>query len=331
MEKEKVLLTGSSGTIGKEIFKELISRVSKYEISLLLRPSRKNKKLFKSYNGIVDIIWGDILNLEDVEKAVLNKDIIIHAAGALPDIAMDKPDLAKLTNIGGTSNILNAMKDQGRNPKIIFTSSATVYSKNIENPIIRISDPVDPNPKDVYTYTKIEAEKLIMNSGMDYCIFRILYVASAEAMRFRPIMFHISLDAPLEIIHVKDLARAIVNAIETDNIWGKIFNIGGGKECQVIYRDNLNDCFEIMGLGRDFLPEAAFTKKGFYCGIMDSQETKNLQKLLKFKNHTLQDFYIELKKWIGFKKYLAPVIKPFLKWYILRKSEFYQKLKKKSN
>lgn len=331
MKRKKILLTGASGTIGIEIFRDIISRNKNYELYLFLRPSRKNKKLFKLYKQTTNIIWGDIQNFEDVKKAVLNKDIIIHAAGVLPDIAMIQPDLAKLTNIGGTTNILNAMKDQESNPKIIFTSSATVYSKSLENPIIRISDPVDTNPKDVYTYTKIEAEKLIVNSGMQYCIFRILYVAAVEAMRFRPIMFHISLDAPLEIIHVKDLARAIVNAIESNNIWGEIFNIGGGKECQVTYRDNLNDCFELMGLGRNFLPETAFAKKSFYCGILDSQETQYLQKLLNFQNHTLQDFYIELKKWFGLKRYLTPIIKPFLKWYILRKSEFYQKFKRKSN
>lgn len=331
MKRKKILLTGASGTIGIEIFRDIISRNKNYELYLFLRPSRKNKKLFKLYKQTTNIIWGDIQNFEDVKKAVLNKDIIIHAAGVLPDIAMIQPDLAKLTNIGGTTNILNAMKDQESNPKIIFTSSATVYSKSLENPIIRISDPVDTNPKDVYTYTKIEAEKLIVNSGMQYCIFRILYVAAVEAMRFRPIMFHISLDAPLEIIHVKDLARALVNAIESNDIWGKIFNIGGGKDWQVIYRDNLNDCYEIMGLGKNFLPEAAFAKEGFYCGILDSQETQNLQKLLNFQNHTLQDFYIELKKWFGLKRYLTPIIKPFLKWYILRKSEFYQKFKRKSN
>lgn len=331
MKRKKILLTGASGTIGKEIFRDLISRNRKYEISLFLRPSRKNKKLFKSYRGTIDIIWGDIQNFEDAKKAVFNKEIIIHAAGVLPDIAMYKPTIAKLTNIGGTHNILKAMKDEKSNPKIIFTSSATVYNKNLDNPIIRISDPVNTNPNDIYTYTKIEAEKLIMNSGMEYCIFRILYVAAVEAMRFRSIMFHISLDAPLEIIHVKDLARALVNAIESNNIWGKIFNIGGGKDWQIIYRDNLNDCYEIMGLGRNFLPESAFAKKGFYCGILDSQETQYLQKLLNFQNHTLQDFYIELKKWFGLKRYLTPIIKPLLKWYILQKSEFYQKFKKKSN
>jgi cholest-5-ene-3beta,7alpha-diol 3beta-dehydrogenase len=328
MKRMKVLLTGASGLIGKEVFNELLSRNEKYKLTLLLRPSRKNKRHFKPWNRTNDIIWGDIQNYDDVKKAVFNQDIIIHAAGVLPDIAIYDPDLAKLTNIGGTTNVLNAMKLQKSNPKIIYTSSMTVYGKNIENHVIKISDPIDMNPKDTYTYTKLEAEKLIINSGLDYCIFRISYVASVKMLKFRPVMFHIPLNTWLEIIHVKDVAHAIVNAIEVNQIWGKIFNLGGGKDCQTIYSDNLNEYFKIMGLGRNFLPEAAFAKTGFYSGIFDPHETQDLQNLLNFKQHNLQDFYHEVKKWFGFKRFLTPLIRPLARRYILRKSDFYQKFKK---
>ncbi|MFX0155925.1 MAG: NAD-dependent epimerase/dehydratase family protein [Candidatus Hodarchaeota archaeon] len=331
MKKKKILLTGASGTIGKEILRELFSRSEKYDLSLFLRPSRKNRKLFRIYKDTFDVIWGNIQNYKDVKKSVFNKDIIIHAAGVLPDIAMNEPELAKLTNIGGTENIINAMKIQQNYPKIIYTSSSAVYGKNSENPLIRISDSVDSNPKDTYTYTKIEAEKLILNSGMDYCIFRISYVTALEMLKFRPIMFHIPLDTPLEIIHVKDVAQAIVNAIEIDNIWGRVLNLSGGKDCQITYGVNLSDYYEIMGFGRDFLPETAFAKKGYYGGIYNPKETQQLHNLLNFQHHTLQDFYEEVKKGMGLKRYLFPVIKPIARWYILRKSEFYQKFKKKSH
>lgn len=330
MERKKILLTGASGTIGKEIFKELLSRSEKYELTLLLRPSRKNERKFKPWKKNIDIIWGNIQNHDDVEKAVSNKGIIIHTAGVLPDTAIFEPEIAKLTNIGGTTNVLKAMKTQESNPKIIFTSSVAVYGKSVENPMVRISDPIDTNPKDTYAFTKIEAEKLIISSGMDYCIFRISYVASVDMLQFRPVMFHIPLNTWLEIIHVKDVAQAIVNSIDNNNIWGKCFNLGGGKDCQTNYFDNLNNYYEIMGLGRNFLPETAFAKEGYYSGIFDSQETQALQNLLNFQPSTLQDFYKEVKKWIGFKRYFAPLIRPLARWYILRKSEFYQKFKKKS-
>jgi len=331
MRKKKILITGASGTIGKEIFKKLISQNNKYELTVLLRPSRKNKRQFNPWKKIINIIWGNIQNYDDVKKAVFNKDIIIHAAGVLPDIAMFKPDVAKLTNIGGTNNILDAMKSQKSNPKIIFTSSSAVYNKSLENPIIKISDPIDTDPKDTYTYTKIEAEKSIITSGVGYCIFRISYVASVDILKFRKIMFLISLDTWLEIIHVKDVAQAIVNAIESDKVWGRIFNLGGGKDCQILYGENLNDYYEIMGFGRNFLPKTAFVKRGLSSGIFDLQETQNLQNLLDFQHHTLQDFYNEVKKWIGIKRHLFPLIKPIARWYILRKSEIYQKIKKSPN
>jgi len=49
MVKKKILLTGASGTVGKEIFKELLNKTNKYEVSLFLRGSPKNKKLFKHF------------------------------------------------------------------------------------------------------------------------------------------------------------------------------------------------------------------------------------------------------------------------------------------
>lgn len=328
MRKKNILLTGASGIIGKEILRDLVSQTKKYDLCLLLRPSRHNKKLFRSYSDTVDIIWGNIHSYEDVKKSVSNQDIIIHAAGVLPDIAMYEPELAKLTNIGGTKNIVKAIKALHINPKIIFTSSVAVYGKNLDNPHIKISDPVDLNSPDIYAHTKIEAEKLIINSGMDYCIFRISYVASVDMLKFRPIMFHIPLDTHLEIIHVNDVAQAIVKALETEKIWGKIFNLGGGKDCQIIYKDNLSDYYEIMGFGRDFLPETAFAKTGHYGGAFETQETQYIQNLLNYQHHTIQDFYNEVKKGIGVKKYLFHLIKPIARAVILRKSEFYQDFKK---
>jgi nucleoside-diphosphate-sugar epimerase len=327
MRKKKILLTGASGTIGKEIFRELLSRSEKFDVTLFLRPSRKNKRLFKPWMKSTEIIWGTLLNYDDIEKAVFNKDVIIHSAGVLPDIAMFQPDIAKKTNIDGTNNVLTAIMDQKSSPKIIFTSSEAVYGKHVEDPIIKLSDPVAIDTNDTYTFTKIEAEKLIINSGMEFCILRIPYVVAVEMLRFRTIMFHIPLETWLETIHVKDVANGVVNLIDSDKVWGKIFNLGGGKECQIKYGENLSDYYEIMGLGRDFLPETAFAKSGISGGIYDLQETQEVQNLLNFQQHTLQDFYNEVREWIGRKKYIIRLVKPIARWYVLRKSEPYQKYK----
>jgi uncharacterized protein YbjT (DUF2867 family) len=83
MVKKKILLTGASGTVGKEVFKELLSRNNKYEISLFLRGSPKNKKLFKNYVGKVKIFWGALQNISEVNEAVNGQDVVLHLAAAL--------------------------------------------------------------------------------------------------------------------------------------------------------------------------------------------------------------------------------------------------------
>jgi nucleoside-diphosphate-sugar epimerase len=327
MVKNRILLTGASGTLGKEVFKELLNRTNFYDVSLFLRGSRKNKKLFKQYLGKVKIFWGTLQNYEEVKKAVNEQDVVIHAAGALPDLAFKNPDIVFSTNVDGTQNVIKAMENQVNPPKLIYTSSVAVYGDRRENPIIKLSDPLDEDTKDIYAKTKIEAERLIKESKLEYCIFRIPFVVATEVLKFRMVMFYISLETSVEAIHSKDVGLALVNAIDSKEIWNNFFNLGGGKQCQISYRDNLDDMYEVMGFGRGFLPDEAFSKEHSHCGFFDEQETKHIQSILKFQNITLEDFYKEIKNWIGIKRYLIPLVKPILRWVILRRSEFYQSYK----
>jgi nucleoside-diphosphate-sugar epimerase len=328
MLKKKILLTGASGTIGKEVFKELLTRTNEYEISLFLRGSKKNRKLFRSYVDKVRIIWGSLQNLEALQVAVNDQDVVIHIAGVLPDVAFKNPELVVSTNVEGTRNVIKAMKNQVNPPKIIYTSSVTVYGDRREHPIIKLSDPIDINTDDIYANTKIKAEDLIRTSKLVYSIFRVSYVLALDVLKFRTVMFYIATDTSVEIIHVKDVAMALVNAIDSNEIWNSAFNLGGGKQCQIMYKDNIDDMFELMGFGRNFMPEEAFSKHHSHCGFFDEKETKYINSILKFQHHTLNDFYKEVKKWIGIKRYFVPLVKPFLRRYLLRKSEFYAKYKK---
>ncbi|MFX0011004.1 MAG: NAD-dependent epimerase/dehydratase family protein, partial [Candidatus Hermodarchaeota archaeon] len=325
MQKKKILLTGASGTVGIEVFNLIWNRKHNYDITLLLRNSKKNRKKFRRFESKINIVWGDLVNYDDVKKAVDENEIILHVAAVLPDIAIINPDVTRSVNVGGTEHILKAIVDQKIKPKIIYTSSVALYGDRRKNPIIHISDPVQNLDNNVYTETKIKAEDLIKNSGLEHLIFRVAYVVSTDVIRFRPLMFYMPLDTLVEAVHAKDVATALVNAIERDDLWGNTFNLGGGKECQIMYKDNLNDFFEIMGFGRNFLPDSAFTRENFHCGFYDLAESKKLNDLLHFQNHNLEYFYGEVRKWIGFKRFLIPLVRPILRNFILRRSKFYKK------
>ena len=138
MVMKKILLTGASGTIGKEVFKGLLNRTNEYEITLFLRGSKKNRKLFSQYLDNVRIIWGTLQNSKEVEVAVNKQDVVIHMAAALPDFAFKSPELLVSTNVDGTQNVIKAMESQANPPKLIYTSSVTVYGDRRKNPIIKL-------------------------------------------------------------------------------------------------------------------------------------------------------------------------------------------------
>ena len=61
--------------------------------------------------------------------------------------------------------------------------------------------------------------------------------------RLDPIMFRISLDTRIEVLHPYDAGRAIANGVLSKEIWEKILLVGGGIRCQIHYRDYLKRSF----------------------------------------------------------------------------------------
>lgn len=316
----KVLLTGAFGNVGLSTLKELLKK--EYQIRVFEISNRKNRKLAKKFKNRIEIIWGDLRNKEDVYKAVQDQDIVIHLAAIIPPLADANPNLAESVNVGGTKNILNVIKIQNHKPKLIFTSSVAVYGDRRFDPVIKVTDTLAPSKGDYYAITKITAERLIRESGIDFAIFRLTYITSIDKLNMDPLMFHMPLDTHIEICDTKDVGLALVNAIECDDVWGETFNIAGGNECRITYREYLNDMMEIFGLGRNFLPEEGFAEKDFHCGYMNTSKSQNL---LNYQKHTLDDYYTEVKKKIGPKRHFMPAIRWIIRLNLLKRSERYRR------
>lgn len=311
-----ILLTGSSGNVGEDVFEELFQRRNHFNLRLFLRGSKKNRKLVKTYENQIEIIWGDILDYDSVKRAVKDQDILIHVAGLIPPECYKDNEYTYKVNVIGVRNLLEASKELNTSPRIIYTSSIVVYGDRLNNSMIYNTD--EPNPNDIYGLTKLCAEELIKKSGFQYLILRLSYCASIRTLKMNPILFLMPLKTKIEIIHTKDVALAIAKALHNENIWNKTFLLAGGKDCRIQFKTHLNDILEIIGFGRNFLPEEAFEKEAFNCGFC---ETTEIQKLLSFQQHTLQDFYEEIRNWIGIKRYFVPLVKYFVKKYLLRKLE----------
>lgn len=140
-------------------------------------------------------------------------------------------------------------------------------------------------------------------------------------------MFHMPLATTMEICTPEDTARAFVNAIENQNeLSGKIFNLGGGKQCTTSYEAFLQRSFKLFGLGKlNFAPNS-FATKNFHCGYyVDGDE---LEDILHFRRDDLESYFSKVKRGISpFLKILASLFRFPIKKYLQAQSEPLQALK----
>jgi len=317
-----ILITGAFGNVGLSTIKELINR--NHNIRIFEVPNKKNKKIARRFKTKVELFWGDIRRREDIAHALKDQDIIIHLAAIIPPLADEDPKLAYEVNVNGTLNLLDEIKSQSVVPKIIFTSSIAVYGDRRVNPMIEIDDPLLPSKEDIYAHSKIQAENLIRESGVDFSIFRLTYITSVNKLDMDPLMFHMPLDTPIEICSTQDVGFALANAIECSDIWGNTFNIAGGENCRTYYKDYIDKMMELFGLGKNFLPDTAYAKSDFHCGYMNTEQSQNL---LNYQRHSLEDYYTKVKKKIGVKRYFTWLIRWMIKLHLLRKSYYYRRFK----
>ena len=282
-----VLLTGASGAVGHEVLRQLHSS-GKYNITVFDLKSSAAVKLFKKYKSEIEVIYGDISKKEDIKSACQEKDIVIHLAAVIPPLADEQPKLAYSVNVTGTENLISALENYSPGAFLIYSSSISVYGDRVADPNIKLSDPLTPSPRDEYALTKIEAEKLIKQSVLDWTIFRLCAIMGRH--KISKLMFHQPLNTSFEIATLEDSARAFVHAIEHQaELSKKTFNLGGGASCRTIYDEFLKRSFDIAGLGKfEFAPKS-FAEKNFHCGFYADGDA--LEEILHFRKDTIDSYY----------------------------------------
>ena len=282
MIKINVGLTGATGTLGLASIPILLG-VDNVALKIIIRPSKKNirfaHRLKNKYKGNITIMYGDITNRADCVRFVHGCEYIIHAAAVIPPAADHYPTRTLKTNIDGTKNIVDAILSDfdGDNIHLIHVSSLALYGdRNQLHPWVRVGDPVLPAIYDRYGYSKMLAERAVLDSNLKY------YVSLREtAVLYRKIifknygdglMFHNPLNCPLEWVTDYDTAILFKNIILKDaskmlpkDFWNKVYNIGSGVDGRKTGYEVLNDGFKLMGRSaKDFIKPNYCVTRNFH-------------------------------------------------------------------
>lgn len=322
--KIRVLVTGAAGNIGQELIKMLTRRHNQFEVSVFDLNSPKNREFFDRYFDKINIFYGDVTDPTSLRDAIQNQDIIIHLASIIPPLAFREPELTKHVNIGGTANLVTSIEEYSPNAFLIIASSVAVYGDRLTNPYINIGDPLNPVAGDNYAASKIEMEKIVQASSLNWTIFRLSAVMGVGNHVSPELMFRVPLEQIMEICTPRDVARALTNSIyKVEELRGKVFNLGGGAVCTTTFGELLKKNFEIYGLGALDFPKNAFATKNFHCGYYEDGD--ELNNILDFRRDTLDDYYKQLKAKTPKLQRLATMgVSKLVKSYLLSKSEPYE-------
>jgi UDP-glucose 4-epimerase len=269
-----VLVTGGTGYVGSHTCVELIN--SGYDTVLFDNLSNSSPIVVDRIEGITGrrphFLEGDVRDRTTLDR-VFEKypiDAVIHFA-ALKAVAesVAYPLDYYINNVSGSATLFDAMRRRGV-PRIVFSSSATVYDANAKMPLKETSPTGPVNP---YGHTKLMVEQILhdiarADSGWRMICLRYFnpvgahesgmigedprgtpnnlmpYLARVAAGRL-PLLRVFGNDYPTrdgtgvrDYIHVIDLAKGHVAAVqrllEKDPIKHSVINLGTGTGYSVL-------------------------------------------------------------------------------------------------
>lgn len=209
-----ILITGATGLVGERLVPRLLD--AGVDCRLLLR-------IGKTCPPGATAMTGDILDPSTLSQAVSGVSAIVHLAAVFrsPD-----NDLIWRSNLEGTRNLIAAVRADAPEARFIMASTSNVYNRNSPYPG-RESDTVEP--QQAYPASKIEAEKLLRESGLNWSILRFPFVYGDGDGHLEALPKHLGAAGfhpahRMSTIHHRDIATAMKLAL-AGTFDGQIVNI----------------------------------------------------------------------------------------------------------
>ncbi|MBC2455741.1 GDP-mannose 4,6-dehydratase [Clostridium beijerinckii] len=238
----KALITGINGFVGKYLSKCLLEQGNIVYGTVI----EDNVEMEN-----INITQMNLLDKEEVVKAIktINPDYVYHLAGqSAVGLSWKEPVLTMNVNINGTINLLDAVRENNLNTKVLVIGSSDEYGviKPEECPI---SEKHLLNPSSPYAISKMTQEqiaKLYINSyKMNIIMVRAFnhigpmqnknFVVSDFASKIAEIekgaeaVIRVgNLESFRDFTDVRDIVRGYTMLMENGKI-GEVYNIGSGK------------------------------------------------------------------------------------------------------
>lgn len=318
---KRVFLTGATGVMGSHGLRELTSEPGRYDVNVLARDSKINRKKLAPYlDKGVKVIWGDLLDKEAVKKGVDNADIVLHVGGMVSPAADWHPEKTIKTNVGAIQNIIEAAMPRKDELKIVYIGSVSQYgNREVPNHWGQCGDSLTPALFDAYAYSKTESERILMDSDLRWWVsLRQTGILHSGLLKNAsdPISFHVPIRGTLEWVTADDSGRLLERLCRDevpDSFWNKCYNIGGGAAYRMTNYEFECTLLEAMGCPP---PEKIFNSNWFATGNFHGfwfSDSDELEDILHFrKGDTPKEYFKQMKSELPWYFSLAPIAPAFI-------------------
>tara|TARA_A100001011_G_scaffold329165_1_gene354282 strand:- start:3527 stop:4501 length:975 start_codon:yes stop_codon:yes gene_type:complete len=289
---EKILVSGSSGFIGKNLCHELI------KLNRSVVGTVRNLNSIENKNNFEKFLIENISLSTEWKNALKDVGCIIHCAGKAHIMnGNNKKDTYHTVNTEGTIRLAKQAVEVGVK-RFIFLSSVKVNGENTErifldksekkkiNKIFKNDD--IPNPQDFYAKSKFEAEKelweISKKTGLEVVVMRLplVYGFGVKGNMLKLIKL-INSGIPLpfslvknkrSLISVENLVDILIKCIDHPNVTGKTFLVSDGEDLSTA--DLLKNIGSAMGISVRLFPFPIFLLKLFSTAIGRQREMDRL-------------------------------------------------------
>lgn len=252
------LITGGSGFVGSHLTDHLLANTD-WDIHIFLRwqDSLDNLPIHRiNQKNRVFLHYGDLNDAFSIQKALEEKpDYIFHlAAQSYPKTSFDSPIETLQTNIIGTANLLEVVRQKTPMAKVHICASSEVFGR-VPQEKTPISEECSFHPASPYAISKVGTDLLgrfyAEAYGMNVQVTRMgthtgprrsdvfhessfaKQIAMIEQNYQEPVIYHGNLDSLRTYADVRDAVRAYHLLLTHNPIPGAYYNIAGDYVCKV--------------------------------------------------------------------------------------------------
>ena len=262
-----VLVTGAGGFIGGHVVERLVNDGAR--VRALCRYNSRNERgtldwLAPEVTADVEVILGELRDVESVSDAVAGMDVVIHLGAqiAIPYSYVNPRDFIEV-NVLGTLNVAEAARRHGV-ARVVHTSTSEVYGSAQTVPMTE-THPLEPQSP--YAASKLAADKLIDSYHRSFdlpaCVVRpfntygprqsaraIIPTIISQALAGSTLRLG-SLTPRRDLTFVADTAAGFVAAATSEDAVGRTIQLGANHDVSV------GDLVRLVGevLGRELTVE----------------------------------------------------------------------------